>query len=200
MPHFSWFGRKLVVASEPGDFWHGLIDIIQQNVPDRYEQLRQIYGRNNQDIDLSPFFDLLVVHELGHAFQHAGSCQFPRLWLMELYANLCLQAYIETVEAEHLPLLETFPAAMRQLNPSLFEHHSLADFEELYSDVGPINYVWYQAFLHKAAAHTYAAGNVQALQQLWRTFRVSDAQLLTVLEQQVHPVFAQIPQNWASGL
>lgn len=196
MPHFDPYLFNLIVAGEPGDFWHSLIDVVQENVPSAYQQLQKIYGHDNGDIDLSPFFDLLVVHELGHAFQHAGSCEFPRLWLMELYANLCLQAYMETIEPENLPLLEAFPEAMRQIDVSLFEHHSLADFDKLYSDIEPLNYVWYQAYLHQAATQTYKAGNVEALQKLWRTFRIPDAQLLTTLEKQVHPIVAQIPRNW----
>ena len=75
-------------------------------------------------VDLSPFFDLLIVHELAYVFHHTGNCIFPHRWLMEFFCNLCLHAYVAEIESEQLPILETFPRLMSKVDPSDFEHRT----------------------------------------------------------------------------
>lgn len=76
------------------------------------------------------------MHELGHLFQFQAKCQFPRLWLAELFCNICLHAYVVAREPEQLPALETFPQMVANLGVAELRYRSLEDFERSYTDVG----------------------------------------------------------------
>lgn len=56
-----------------------------------------------------PFADLLVVHELAHAFHDGVPFVFPRSWLMELFANMALCAVVVANEPDRTVQLETLP-------------------------------------------------------------------------------------------
>jgi hypothetical protein len=80
-----------------------------------------------------------------------------------------------------------------------FEHHSLADFERLYTGVGPQNYGWYQCRLCVAAKAVYDAAGVASLQRLWQAFAsISDDQLTQVLGQ-VNPRLEQVFTRWSDN-
>lgn len=160
------------------------------------DELRGVYGRADGQIDLSAFFDLLAVHELAHLFHSQVPARFPRLWLMELFVNLCLHAYVATVEPDQIPALETFPQVLSALSPDRFPYHTLVDFEARSERMDPQNYGWYQAQWHVAAQRIYAAGGNAALQRLWQTFVLSDRRLAEVLRQDVHPEVARVLTAW----
>ena len=194
MPHATL--QRLTMACEPSDFWSGFVEIIRASSQESYRELQAIYGQERGQVDLSPFFNLLVVHELAHIFQHQGQCTFPRYWLMEFFCNYCLHAYIASIEPEHLPILETAPRLMTKVDATEFKYHSLDDFELLYMQVGPENYGWYQAQLHVAAKRVFDAAGVNALKALWQAFVIPDSLLADKLRQQVHPTVANIMTMW----
>jgi hypothetical protein len=200
MPHYA-DERTLVVAGQESDFWQSMSPPAAALPPEAAQAVVAAYGQPNSSIDLSPFFDLLAVHELGHLFQFQGKCQFPRLWLAELFCNICLHAYTVAVEPEQLPALETFPRMVSSLGDAGVRYRSLADFEQLYIDVGPQNYGWYQCRFHVAAKHIYEGGGVEALQRLWRAFlqsdeQLSDEQLAVRLREGVHPEVEHVLTLW----
>ena len=140
MPHFNRGLKRLTVAIEPGDYWRSFVEIIRTSSREDFEKLKSIYGPNKGEIDLTSFFDLLVIHALAHGFHHQGQCDFPRYWLMEFFCNVCLHAFIALIEPEQLPFLETFPRLMTKVDATNFKHRALDDFELLYMNMDHLNY------------------------------------------------------------
>jgi hypothetical protein len=69
-------------------------------------------------VNLQPFFDLITIHELGHAFEVLGDFRLPTFWLSETFVNLPLHALVATRLPASLPTLEvlsTVGAGSRKL-------------------------------------------------------------------------------------
>lgn len=200
MPHGTG-DRTLVVAGEESDYWQSMSPPVAALPPEAAQAMKAAYGLPDGTVNLSKFFDLLAVHELGHLFHIQAKIHFPRRWLTELFCNLCLHAYTVSAEAEQLSALETFPPMVASLAVDELRYRSLADFERLYIDVGAQNYGWYQCRLHVAAKHIYEAGGVEALQRLWRAFlgadeKLTDEQLAARLREDVHPTVEHVLTAW----
>ncbi len=201
MAHFT-DERTLAVAGQDNGFWQSMTPPAEALPPEAAQAMKAAYGQPDGSINLSPFFDLIAVHELGHLFQLQGKCQLPRLWLLELFCNICLHAYTVAVEPEQLPALETFPQMVANLGVAELRYRSLEDFERLYTDVGAQNYGWYQCRLHVAAKRIYEAGGIEALQRLWKAFlqsdeELSDEQLAARLREDAHPEIERVLTAWS---
>jgi hypothetical protein len=201
MPHYTEEG-EIIVGDEPADFWQG-VTLMLDGVLTRAQraEAEATYGTVDGRIDMAPFADLLVVHELGHLFHVQVPFAFPRLWLMELFCNLCVRAYVSEEEPQHLPLWTMLPERMMALPPEKVRHRSLNDFERLYVGVGAENYCWYQFRLAVAADEIFDAAGVDALRRLYHTFvaqrkGLTDGQLAKLLEHRVSPVAARIMRAW----
>jgi hypothetical protein len=190
------------VGAETARFFQNMTLMLDETLTSSQRaEMEAVYGMVDGRPDMSPFADLLVVHELGHLFHEQVPFAFPRLWLRELFVNLCLHAYVAEVEPGRLPMLTVFPQRMAALPVKRVRHHSLDDFERLYAGVGPENYGWYQCRLQAAAKNIYDDAGIDALRSLYQTFAalegaVTDERLGTLLEQQVSPVAAQLMQTW----
>lgn len=201
----SYAAGQLVLAGAPSQFGVELARLLDHAEPDAQQRAREIYGSPGGEIDLDPFFTLLSVHELGHAFQRTVPGRFPRRWLDELFGNVCLHSHIADTSPATLPVLETFPLAFGTIDPARFHHRSLADFERLYLGVGPENYAWYQCRLHVVAKRLYDADGVEPLRRLWDRFAVapseqlSDQELVITLRRNVHPVVAEAMLAWPTS-
>ena len=193
MPNYE--AGNLIVAGEESSFWGSFVDMIKDASPSLLKEAQATYG-SGERIDLAPFFDLLVVHELAHIFHDQVPFHFPRAWLTEFFANLCLHAYVASVEPEQLSTLETFPRLIVALGPDKFRYRTLEAFEALYTKVGPQNYGWYQCRLHLAAKKVYDAEAISALQKLWKTFAITDPQLVESLKK-IHPEMAKVLTGWS---
>ncbi len=77
MPNYDGAGN-LVVAGAPSDFWRGFVGLVAETQPDALSMLTEAY-KVDGEIDLSPFFDLLAIHEMGHRLHQVGVVRFPRL-------------------------------------------------------------------------------------------------------------------------
>jgi len=194
MPHFR--AGNLIVAGQPADFWQGFVSMIREESADSLKRAEEVYRGPNGSIDFSPFFDMLAVHELGHIFHDQVPFRFPRAWLTEFFANLCLHAYIASIEPENLPVLETFPQIVARTPPDRFPARTLTAFEAFYPSIEPRNYGWYQCRLHVAAKHVYDIGGILILQKLWKTFLVGDGQLSNLLKRKVHTKIAEVASTW----
>lgn len=202
MPHYT-DPHTLIVAGENNDLWRGMVPPLNILSLPMSEALRNAYGRPDGPVDVSPFFDLLVVHELAHLFHEQANIQFPRLWLKEFFSNLSLHAYVANESPAELAILETLPRVVVEADGGALAHHTLADFERLYTDMDARNYGWYQCQLHVEAKKVYDAGGLTTLRRLWHAFTqpahdVSDAQLAEYLRTEAHPCVAQIMANWPS--
>lgn len=96
--------------------------------------------------------------------------------------------------------METFPAVVARGGGARLDHHTLADFERLYVDVGAVNYGWYQCQLHAAAKRIFDDGGEGVLRRFWDLLPavpsdLSDGELTDVL-QRVHPEAARVLAEW----
>ena len=176
----------LVVAGTEAPFWDEVIETVAE--PDRPELIR-VYGDGSRTIRLGPFFDLVAVHEVAHVF-HEGSQHFPRLWLGELFANLCEHTWVAERSPESLPIQMTLPLLAGKAAPETFAYRTRDDFERLYSDVGGPNYAWFQFRLQLEAAALYDRAGPSALVRLFEAFRLDDAALARRLDEAVDPGLA----------
>jgi hypothetical protein len=149
--------------------------------------------------------NLLAVHEMGHLYldQVTGTFDYnlPRRWLVELFCQLCLHTYVVVEEAEELLSLETFPKTIVAGDVAHLSYQALDDFERLYADMEPPNFVWYLSQLHLAAGRIYEAGGVEALQRLWKMLiqsreKLPNEQLASCLRAEVHPVVEHVLTHW----
>jgi hypothetical protein len=200
MPHYTE-ARTIAMAGLDSRFWQSLLPAPGSLSHTDEDAMRAAYGQPDGSLNLSPFFDLLSVHEMGHVFHLQAACHFPRLWLMELFCNICLHAYVAGREPGQLRALETFPHIVAGAGAFDLQYRSLHDFELLYTDVGSRNYGWYQCRLHGAAKNIFDAGGIDTLRRLWKTFlrlhdTVTDDDLAAVLEGEVHPAVEHVLSTW----
>lgn len=176
IPHYD--GRCIVMGAEKSMIGQKNVDLIRQHVPEGLKPLQAIYADDSGEIDLSSFFFTLVVHELGHSYHNQFPFHFPRLWLQELFANLCNHVYLADTESGLLDKLVTFPLWASRLPSSEFEYHTWDQFEEFYPPaMQDHNYGWYQSRLKVLAAQLYESHGESLLLRIWNMFAVSDADL-----------------------
>lgn len=177
---------SLVVAGTEAPFWAELTEMVAEiDQP----ELARVYGGGDGVIRLGPFFDLVAVHEVAHVF-HEGSQHFPRLWLQELFANLCLHAWVAERSPASLTILLTLPELGAKAPPESFSFRTRDDFERLYTDVGGSNYVWFQFRLQLEAAALYERAGAASVARLFDAFRLDDAALARRLHEAVDPGLA----------
>ena len=180
----------LVVAGTEAPFWAQLAEMVDE--ADRPELARAYPGRSSGDgaLELGPFFDLVAVHEVAHVF-HGGSQVFPRLWLQELFANLCLHAWVAERSPASMSTLLTLPRLGAKTPAETFAYRTRDDFERLYTDVGGPNHVWYQFRLQLEAAALYDRAGSAAVRRLFEAFHLDDAALARRLAEAVDPGLAE---------
>lgn len=199
MPHYA--GKKLVIAAEDNDFWRSFIPSLEQLPADLARDIKQAYTTGEGTLSMRGFFDLLALHELGHAFHLQGGLKGQRLWMQELFCNIMLHTYVAENEPENLPALEVFPEMVVASGSEGFQFTTLADFEKRYDNMDPRNYGWYQCRLHVAAKHIYNAGGTEAFVRLWHALKnerekMTDEQLASFLEVKVHSRLAKVQTEW----
>ncbi len=203
MPHYKGDGKTLAVAAEDNDFWRMQLPD-PASIPSPYKELIPVVYNLNGEISARYFFDLLAVHELGHAWHFAANLNTQRRWLSELYCNIMLHTYIAEEKAEFLGALETIPAYWAGIDAGDLKYTTLKQFEEDYWTLGvenPFNYGWYQFRFHHAAKLLYDEAGAELNKRLWdflknHTDKLSDEELISLLEKEVHPFLAELVRNW----
>ena len=192
MPYYS--AGNLFLAGEPSDLVARLEEVTGSAPAAAVQALDQVYGRGADRLE--PFADLLIVHELAHAFHDGVPFVFPRSWLMELFANMALYAFVIASEPGRRLYLETLPRVAlehRLLKPVA---RDLRYFEAFYPYIEPLTYVWYQFRLTMMAKGLIDTAGPEVLRRLWDAFALSDEQLAGVLGDRVHPAAAQWLASW----
>ena len=203
IPHYLPDGR-LVVAAENNDFWKRNVPPMDQLPPMLSKKLKDVYGDKNGEIDLTAFFDLLAIHELGHAFQNAAGMTTQRQWLNELVCNILLHTYVAEKNKKLLPALTVFPqVTVAGIPSSQLKYNKLEDFDTYYNEIAqnhPVNYGWYQCRFHTVAGQIYDSGGVNAMKNLWNALLAQkgklDNQELSKILASAHPALAQAILNW----
>jgi hypothetical protein len=192
MPYYS--AGNLFLQGEPSDLAVRLEEVASSAPPAAAEELDQVYGTGADR--LSPFADMLVVHELAHAFHDGVPFVFPRSWLMELFADMALYAFVVAEEPDRRLHFETLPRVALEyglLNPIA---RDLRYFEAFYPYIEPLTYVWYQFRFTMMAKGLVDTAGPNVLRRLWDAFALSDELLADVLGGQVHPEAGHWLASW----
>ena len=192
MPYYS--AGNLFLAGEPADLIARLEEVARSAPPPAAQVLDEVYGTGADR--LAPFADLLIVHELAHAFHDGVPFVFPRSWLMELFANMALYAFVIAKEPDQSLHLETLPRVALENHLLTPVARDLRYFEAFYPYIEPLTYVWYQFRLTMMAKGLIDAAGPNVLRRLWDAFALSDEQLAGVLGSRVHPAAGQWLASW----
>lgn len=201
MPHYS-NNETLVVAAENNTFWKSFIPPLEQLPSSLAAKIKEVYTLKGE-LTMQPFFDLLALHELGHAFHQQGGLTMQRKWMGELFCNIFLHTYIAENEPARLPALTVFPNMVVASGTVGYSFTTLEQFEEHYEEIGtqhPKNYGWYQCRLHSAARGIYDAGGREVLPKLWMALqskeKKNDKELASQLLNEVHASVGDVLLTW----
>lgn len=204
MPHYD-DDETLIVASQDNEFWGSFIPPLENLPRELAQQVSGTYSDGEGNLGMRRFFDLLAIHELGHAYHMQAGLNTQRIWMGELFANVLLHTYTAEEEPELLPALTVFPKMVISSTPKeSLAYTSLEELESNYAKIGqeyPNNYGWYQCRWHMAAANIYERGNSTALKNLWNALKTQKENLekgpfITLLLEQVHQSVADVPLKW----
>lgn len=203
MPHYK-NDKVLVVAAHDNAFWKSFIPPLDKLPATLAKQIKETYKDSAGNVSMQPFFDLLALHELGHAFHMQAGLNMQRKWMQELFVNILLHTYVAEKEPKLLPALTVFPQMVISNGSSGYLYTSLKDVHEKYSEIGakhPNNYGWYQCRWHAAAGAIYDADNVNAVSLLWKTLKdqqqtLEDGALVPFFEQAGLRSVAAMISNW----
>jgi hypothetical protein len=203
----------LVMPAGSGEFWIGIADDLRRASPRAFGRVVATYPDGSGGVDLQPFFDLITLHELGHAFEVVGELNLPTFWLGEIFANLALHVFVATRRSDRLETLEVLSqvgAASRRLAARMRAegYTTLEDLERHYTGgdtpMDPLNYVWYQYRWQRIAAAMFQADE-DSLVRFWNYFRGPDripagdltaATLAPILKAEVSETLGKAIQKW----
>jgi hypothetical protein len=204
----------VVMPARGGDFWVAMAQDLRDASPCGYARLLATYSDGAGGLNLQPFFDLITIHELGHAFEVIGDLRLPTFWLSEIFVNLALHAFVATRLPSSLPTLEVLPAvgaASRKLAARM-RAEGYSTLEELQAhypgrgeSISPLNYVWFQYRWQRVAATVFNADGEDGLVRFWNSFHATDrvnsteataASLAPLLKTEVSVTLGRAVQNW----
>ena len=202
MPHFK-NDKTLIVASTNNPFWKSFLPPLDQLPVPLRTQVEKTYA-DSGGLSMQPFFDLLALHELGHAYHLQAKVEMQRHWMSELFVNILLHTYIAEKDTASLMPLTLFPQMVIGSSTEKFEYTSLQSLDEHYygmPKINPKNYGWYQCRLHAGAAKIYERDGKLAAMKLWNALkststRLDDTSLLQLLERNGVPSVADFIRNW----
>jgi hypothetical protein len=204
----------VVMPAGSGDFWIAMGEDLHQASPHDYPRLLATYPDGKGGLDLQPFFDLVTIHELGHAFEVLGDLRLPTFWLGEIFANLALHAFVAERQPASLITLETLSTVGVQsarLDVRIRDEGftTLEDLETHYTGgddpMSPLNYVWYQYRWQRIAANMFDADGEDGLVRFWECFHATDhfnsgevtaTSLATQLRTEVSETLGRAVQAW----
>ncbi len=181
--------------------------------PRGYATLLATYPDGAGGVDLQSFFDLITIHELGHAFEVLGDLRLPTFWLSEIFVNLAMHAFVATRRPASLPTLEALPtvgAGSRKLaaRTRAEGYSTLDELDAHYTgsddSMSPLNYVWFQYRWLRLAAKMFEVDGEGGLVRFWDCFHATDrvntgataASLAPLLTGEVSPTLGRAVQDW----
>jgi hypothetical protein len=204
----------VVMPAGSGSFWIAMGQDLREASPRDYTRLLATYPDGAGGLDLQPFFDLVTIHELGHAFEVLGDLRLPTFWMGEIFANLCLHAFIATKQPERLDTLEVLSivgAQSTRLDARMRAdgYSTLEELEVHYTGgddpMSPLNYVWYQYRWQRLAATMFDVEGEDGLVRFWDYFHATErlssgevtaASLAPLLRTEVSETLGRALQEW----
>lgn len=204
----------VVMPAGGGAFWVEIARDLRNASPRGYARLLATYPDGAGGLDLQPFFDLITIHELGHAFEVLGDLRLPTYWLSEIFVNLALHGFVATRLPASLPTLEVLPtvgAGSRSLAARMRAegYSTLEELQAHYTggddSMSPLNYVWFQYRWQRLAAKMFDADGEGGLVRFWECFHALDrvdpaeataASLAPLLTREVSPTLGRAIRDW----
>jgi hypothetical protein len=199
---------KVVVGTEPGEFWHEVFDFIRHHLDTEGQAtLRKVYGDAQGFANRFP--DFVVDHELAHVFagfragavldRAASDNFFPRPWVSELFANLAMHGYLAEVEPAELPNLVAISLVAQHVPRSETPVRALDDMYRSFDyPNGAVLYSWYQFMLMAGAKRLWEATGRDGLRLFYDTLsrpEMSDGEILVALEN-IHEEARHLMSDW----
>lgn len=203
MPHYNG-DKLLIVAAEDNAFWKSFLPPLEQLPEDLREQVKKVYRLKDGSISMEAFFDMLAIHELGHAFHFQAKLNMQRKWMGELFCNVFLHTYIAEKEPGLIPALTLFPKMVISNGTKEYKFTSLKDIEERYEEIGQQhakNYGWYQCRWHAAAAKIYETSGKEVTRKIWDALKeqklnLDDQKLMELFTTAGAGAVADMMRNW----
>jgi len=204
----------ILMPAGGGDFWIQIAQDLREASPRGYAKLRAAYPDGAGGVDLQPFFDLITIHELGHAFEVLGDLRLSTFWLSEIFANLAMHAFVATQLPASLATLEVLPtvgAGSRKLAARMRAegYSTLEDLQAHYTgsndSMNPLNYVWFQHRWLRLVAKMFEVDGEAGLVRFWDCFHAVDrvdvgvataASLGPLLTTEVSPTLGRAVRAW----
>ncbi|HVC23689.1 MAG TPA: hypothetical protein VNH82_09740 [Candidatus Dormibacteraeota bacterium] len=204
----------ILMPAGGGDFWIQIAQDLREASPRGYAKLRAAYPDGAGGVDLQPFFDLITIHELGHAFEVLGDLRLPTFWLSEIFANLAMHAFVATQLPASLATLEVLPtvgAGSRKLAARMRAegYSTLEELQAHYTgsndSMNPLNYVWFQHRWLRLVAKMFEVDGEAGLVRFWDCFHAVDrvdvgvataASLGPLLTTEVSPTLGRAVRAW----
>ena len=204
----------ILMPAGGGDFWIQIAQDLREASPRGYAKLRAAYPDGAGGVDLQPFFDLITIHELGHAFEVLGDLRLSTFWLSEIFANLAMHAFVATQLPASLATLEVLPtvgAGSRKLAARMRAegYSTLEDLQAHYTgsndSMNPLNYVWFQHRWLRLVAKMFEVDGEAGLVRFWDCFHAVDrvdvgvataASLGPLLTTEVSPTLGRAIRAW----
>jgi hypothetical protein len=203
----------VVMPAGGGAFWIEIAQELRDASPRGYAKLLTTYPDGAGGVDLQPFFDLITIHELGHAFEALGDLRLPTFWLSEIFVNLAMHAFLATRLPASLPTLEVLPtvgARSRKLAARMRAdgYSTLEELQAHYTGtddpMSPLNYVWFQYRWQRLAARIFHVDGEDGLVRFWDCFHSRDrvnegataASLAPLLTAEVSPTLGRAVREW----
>jgi hypothetical protein len=204
----------VLMSAGGGDFWKEIGQDIRDASARGYAKLLVTYPDGTGGLNLQPFFDLITIHELGHAFEVLGDLRLPTFWLSEIFVNLAMHAFVATQLPTSLPTLEVLPtvgAGSRKLAARMRAegYSTLEELQAHYTGgddpMDPLNYVWYQHRWLRLAAKMFEVDGEDGLIRFWDCFHSTDrvnageataASLAPLLTTEVSPTLGRAVRDW----
>ena len=204
----------VVMPAGGGDFWTSIVHDLREASPSGHAKLLATYPDGAGGVDLQPFFDLITIHELGHAFEVLGDLRLPTSWLSEIFVNLAMHAFVATRRPRSLDTLEVLPtvgAGSRRLAARMRAegYSTLEELEAHYTGgddpMSALNYVWFQYRWQRLAAKMFDADGEDGLVRFWDCFHAMDrpncskataASLAPLLRTDVSKTLGRAVQDW----
>jgi len=177
MPHYN--NGHLIVAADENDFWAGFLPPLDNLPAGQAQVIKQTYADEGV-LSMKKFFDLVAVHELGHAYHIQNQVNMQRKWLQELFANLVMYSYTAEMEPDYLPVIDVFSTMVVEGGAEKLEFRSLQDFENNYEKIAnqaPQNYGWYQSKLNLIAKDIYEQNGITSIKSLWQQLKNEENKL-----------------------
>jgi hypothetical protein len=204
----------VVMPAGGGDFWFAIAQDLRDASPRGYRRLLATYPDGAGGVNLQPFFDLITIHEIGHAFEVLGDLRLPTFWLSEIFVNLAMHAFVATELPNSLETLEVLPtvgAGSRKLAARMRAegYSTLEELQAHYTGgdepMSPLNYVWFQHRWLRLAAKVFDADGEDGLVRFWNCFHATDsasggevtaASLAPLLTSEVSRTLGRAVRDW----